>query len=168
MKILGAIALSLAILMISLGLYPSWSQYARELEEPLLLGCLFSIASAFLIRSKDALNRNDVILWDCETKFFDVLSFVFFGLILVTPVTHPNSTIEIVHFIVTGCAILISYTALIAQQTSKLMKLSSILSVVLGGGGFLVGFFTAYYSTGEGELIAAFPLAVHIFFTKTK
>ncbi|AGO48603.1 hypothetical protein Phi46:3_gp087 [Cellulophaga phage phi46:3] len=168
MKVSGIIAFILAIVMTIISKAPSFSQLALTLYTPLLDGFLFCIALAFLIRSKDALNRNDVILWKCETKYFDILSCVFFGLILITPVTHTEEFIQIAHMIATGMAILISYTALVAQQIDRMMKAGSIIGVVVGGVGFLIGFLTPYYSTGEGELIASLPLAVHMFFTKTK
>ena len=168
MKLLASIAFTLGIIMVALGLNPSWSQYARTLEEPLLLATLFCIATAFLVRYFKADNRNDVILWKCETKHFDLLTYIFFGLVLITPVTHPNEIIQGAHFVFTGLAILTPYIALVAQQKDRLLKISTLLSVVFGAAGFLFGFLTPIYTTGEGELIAAFPLAIHIWFTKIK
>ncbi len=166
MKILVLISLTLSVVMVSLQLYPSWSQYARTLEEPLLLATLSCISAAFLVRYFKANNRNKVIFLGCKTKVFDILTCIFFAMVLITPVTHPNEYIKMAHYVFTGLSILTPYVALIAQQTDRMMKLSVTISVVLGTIGFLVGFLTPIYSTGEGELIAAFPLAIHLWFTK--
>jgi len=168
MKVLGGISVVFMLIMISLNLYPSWSQHAISLQEPLLYGCLFCISSAFLWRSFVAINKYEKILWNIQTRTFDVLSFALFGCIIVTPVTHESNIIVNLHLLFTFLAISVSYLSMIMQsKNDKMLFLSSLISLCVGGAGFLIGFLTDFYTTGDGEFIVAFPLAVHIFFTKT-
>lgn len=162
MKIPALIAFVLVLVMVSLNLYPSWSQYARTLEEPLLLGCLVSIIWAFISRSFKALNRNVKVYINVKVKQLDMLSALFFSLVLVFPVTHSAKWIEVFHFVFTALAIIVTYINLVLQQSEKMIKLATKISFVFGFVAFMLGLFTNLYNVGIGELIVSVPILIHL------
>lgn len=167
MKLLGVIGFGLAIIMVALNLYPSWSQYARTLEEPLLLGCLWSISATYMLRSQRAINRNMDIIKSYSVKDLDVLTSVFFGLVLCTPVTHSDAWIQTAHYIFTGLAVLTAYLNLVLQQTDKAMKIATKISFGLALVIFPVGLLTDLITVGMAELAVSAALLIHIVTTKT-
>ena len=166
--ILNNIALSLALLMVVLNLYPSWSQYARSLEEPLLLATLSSISSAFLIRSFTFKDKY-VILFkflgiNIRVEHLNRITGFLFIAILCTPVTHPNAIIETLHLIFTGLAILTAILEIIFYNKNKLAYLGAFFAVV----GFVLAYFFNLYTIGLGELIVALIIAFNIWWHRLK
>ena len=122
--ILNDIALGLATIMVVLNLYPSWSQYARSLEEPLLIATLSCISSAFLIRSFTFYDRRISLfkIRGMEVRIGQlnrVTGFLFIG-VLCTPVTHPYSFIQSLHLILTASAIITALLEIVFYNKTKL------------------------------------------------
>lgn len=161
--ILIAITLALTIIMVALNLYPSWSQYARSLHEPLLFGALTSISSTFLIRSFAHFQRLEERIWGMRQEHIDRMTgFLFIG-VLCTPVTHPAWYIETAHLIFTASAIGSAYLGLVTARPHG--KLAAWVSFAVGVGGFLGAFIFHLYSIGMGELIAAIPISIYVLAT---
>ena len=162
--ILIALAIILGTVMVILNLYPSWSQYARSLEEPLLFATLSCISSIFLIRSFTFKERYYILF-----KFLRIAirvehlnritGFLFIG-ILLTPVTHPNGLIETLHFIFTGLAIVTALLDVIFYNKKEWAYFISALATI----GFLLAFIFNLYSIGLGELIVALAIAYNVWY----
>lgn len=168
-KVLAYLAIVLSSIMVILNLYPSWSQYARTLEEYLLLATLSSISSLFLIRSFTHPEKDRILfLWPIDVRIEHInryTGFLFIG-VLCTPVTHPEWYINIPHLIFTALAILTAYAQLyFYYPNDKILKTSSRLSIAIGLMGFAGGYFFDYYSIGMGELIIALTLIIFILTT---
>jgi len=164
-KILVYISFSVAAVMTILNLYPSWSQYARSLEEPLLLLTLGCIASMFLIRSfthpdKDMLLKR--LIWNIRVEHANrYAGFMFLG-VLATPVTHPAWWIETLHMAFTFLAIAWAYVDIAYYYKTKTGKALGIISACVAAIGMLGGLGLHIWTVGTGELIAAMPIALHI------
>jgi len=164
-KILCALAFGVAVIMTALNLYPSWSQYARSLEEPLLLLTLSSIASMFLIRSfthhdKDKLLKQ--LIWDIRVEHANrYAGFMFLG-VIATPVTHPAWWIETLHMVFTFLAIAWAYVDIAYYYKTKVGKFLGFIAVCTAVIGMLGGLWLNFWTVGAGELIAATPIMFHI------
>jgi len=151
--------------MVVLNIFPSWSQFARTVYEPLLFATLSAISSLFLIRSFTHPDQRRTLfkLGKMEVRLGQInrlAGFLFIG-VLCTPVTHPNEYIKIAHFIFTGLALLATYLQLAFYYDKKNNKTkfwAAILGTVLGIGGFLGAFVFKLYPVGLGEFIAAIPI----------
>jgi len=166
--ILTLLALALATVMVSLNIYPSWSQYARSLEEPLLIATLSAISSIFLIRSFTFRDRFK-LLYNIKGVSIRIehlnrlTGFLFIG-VLCTPVTHPVKLIQILHFTFTFVAIVSAFSEIIFYNKN----LFSYIASALGFLGFVLAFTTGIYSIGLGELIAASVIAGNILYHRNK
>ena len=164
-KILTWMALVLTTTMVSLNIYPSWSQYARSLEEPLFLYAISAMMSIFLIRSLSHVSRYRTIF----KKPLDIriehtnrwAGFMFMG-IIGTPVTHPNIVIQVFHFAFTILAILFCYAEIVKYYKQRSTKRLAWVGFGCAVVGMVVGAFTNAWTTGVGELIAATPIAIHV------
>ena len=167
MKALASIAFVIALIMVSLNIYPSWSQHARTLEEPLLFATLLSIINCFMIRSYTAINRDNKVFKNITVSQLDFTTAIFFSFVLVFPVTHPDKWIEIAHFIFTALAIITAYLNMVLQQTEKMMKIASKFAFVVALALFLIGMLTNWYNVGIGEILVTVALIIHVYNTKT-
>lgn len=160
-SILTYSALSLTLLMVALDFYPSWSQYARSLYEPLLFGAIGAMMSIFLIRSFTLPDTHlfKVFKIDVSTKDLDRYTGFFFWGIICTPVTHPEWYIQALHFAFTGLAILACYTNILYYRDFNGYWIGAS---VLGIGLFVWSFIGAPFSLGLGELFAAIPISIHV------
>ena len=164
-KILSYLAIILAFIMVTLNIFPSWSQFARTLYEPLLFATLSAISSTFLIRSFTHPEERRVLFkigkMNLRLGHINRLAgFLFIG-VLCTPVTHPNKYIVTAHFILTGLALLATYLQLVFYYRIKVDKTkfwAAMIGTVLGIGGFLGAFVFNLYPVGLGEFIAAIPI----------
>lgn len=169
-NVLTAIAVSLIMAMISLNIYPSWSQYARSLEEPMFLLAMSCISSLFLIRSLSLPQRYQVIYSRPRIIRLEHLSryagFFFMG-IIATPVTHPSKIIQVLHFVFTILAILFCYFEILGYYRGEriFLKWAATAAMVIG---MVLGFFTDLYTLGVGETIAAMPVMVHVIYTNNR
>ena len=166
-RILTFIALSLGLLMAILNLYPSWSQTAGTIHDPLLYTTLFCIATTFTISSFTNLDRNKEI---SKIKFIGsfklghchrVVSYMFGGVIAFS-VNSEFWLIETLHLAFTGLAIAIGYLGLMMYPTTKRGHTLSLVGTLFGCLGFLGAFLFHFYSIAWGEVLAALPLAIWV------
>lgn len=168
--ILIGLVLGLTITMVALNLYPSWSQYARSLHEPLLFGTLSAISSVFLIRSFTHYERLKRLFKTWKEKHFRlehsnrITGFLFIG-VLCTPVTHPDWYIESAHLLFTGLAIASAHSELWFYYKKGIKRNALWAGSMIGILGFLGAFAFKIYSIGMGELIAALPIIIHVLAT---
>lgn len=166
--ILSAIAITSAIIMVSLNSYPSWSQYARSLQEPLLLLALSAISSLFLLRSNGFKDGNYILFKflgvDFRVKQMNTLTGFFFIGVLCTPVTHPNIIISSLHYVFTGFAIVTACLEVVFYNK----KAWSYIIIALGLIGFGLAFILRLYSVGMGEIIVALPILFNVWYHKNK
>lgn len=144
MKIYATTAYILAFLMTVLNYAPSFSQLADTMHEYLLYGFLGSVVMAFMKRNE---------LFDEATAFMFIMVGVF-------SVNSTSSTIEILHLIFTGLAIITAYISLIVNQTDKIMKISSYASFGVGALLFSFGYFFNWYSVAVSELLVSTTLLI--------
>ena len=153
------LVLTLSVTMVSLNLAPSWSQYARTLEEPLLFATLISIFTTYLIRAYSFKDRGfklfNVFGMDVKCKHMNKATAALFALVLVFPVTHPYGWISTLHLIFTGLAIASAYVEIAFYSRSLL----SFVGIGLGASLFAIAYFFQVYTVGLGELLAAIPIA---------
>jgi len=174
-RILSGIALSLGILMAILNLYPSWSQTAGTVHDPLLYSTLFCISSLFMIASFESgnIDREITKIWLIGSlklgQLYKLVSYMFGG-VIVFSVNNEFQLIEHLHLIFTGLAIFWGYIGLITYPETTKGKTWAIIGFVFGIGGFLGGFVLNWYSTAWSEVLAALPLAiwVNVTFKKIK
>lgn len=171
--ILVSLALTAITIMVALNLYPSWSQYARTEEEQLLLITLGSIYGAFLIRGgKHGFRELVMFSWPRKANIGQInawAAFMFLG-VICTPVTL-NETItngwgvatEILHYLFTVAGILFAYSEIVnyyrESKTKTILGWIGLGTAVIG---MIVGYWTSWWTLGVGEMIAAFPVAIHI------
>lgn len=162
---LTGLAISLAVIMVSLNIAPSWSQYARTLEEPLLFATLLSICFTFLIKAYNFKDREfklfNLFGMNVRVKHLNKATSVFFALVLIFPVTHPYKWIEVSHLIFTGAAIISAYLEIGFYYRS----LKSYVLISLGATLFLLSYFLRLYSVGLGELFAALVIAYYTIYS---
>ena len=166
--VLIGIVLVLTVIMVALNLYPSWSQYARSLHEPLLFGALTSISSVFLIRSFTHKKRLRTLfkVFGIEVRLEHLnraTGFFFIG-VLCTPVTHPSAWIESAHLVFTFLGIGAAHLELWFYHKG-VRKWSAIGGSIIGVAGFLGAFVFHLYTIGMGELIAAIPIIFQVMAT---
>ena len=165
-RILSIVALLLGTLMAVLNLYPSWSQTAGTIHDPLLYATLVSIFGIFMISS--------LTLWQSEVEItkilwirlglgqaFRLIAYLFAGVIIFS-VNNEYWLVEYLHLIFTGSAILFGYIAMITYPKFKREKLLALVGSLFGVTGFLLGFVFDTYSVAWAEVIAATPLAIWV------
>ena len=166
-RILSGIALSLGILMAILNLYPSWSQTAGTVHDPLLYATLFCISSIFMIASYNSPNIDRVItkIWLIGTlklgQLYRLVSYMFGGVIAFS-VNNEVPFIEYLHLIFTGLAIFWGYIGLVTYPETKKGKVWALIGFIFGVVGFLGGFVLNLYSVAWAEVLAATPLAIWV------
>ncbi len=171
-SILIKLVLGLTITMVALNLYPSWSQYARSAEEPLLLATLSFISTVFFIRASwhPEQNRKMFNIGKMDVRMEHInryAGFLFVG-ILCTPVTHPAWYIQTAHLAFTALAIGVAHSELWFYWPKGKKRNIAISVSLLGIVGFMAGFVLKLYSTGMGELLAALPIIIHVLLTNKK
>lgn len=167
-NILISIAISCIFLMVCLNLYPSWSEYARSYEEQLLFLTLGSIYGMYLLRSQTFENRERILFYKpvkANVRQVNIwTAFMFFG-ILATPVTIGNPITEILHYVFTISAILFAYAGILNYYVGTRSRTISKISLLFPLLGMVGGKFFGLWTVGVGELIAAFPVVIHILIT---
>lgn len=155
-----SLTIVLAVVMVSLNIAPSWSQYARTMEEPLLFATLISISFVHLIKAYSFSDREfklfNVIGMNVRSKHMNKATAILFALVLVFPVTHPNEWISNLHLVFTGLAIGSAYLEMGFYSRSLL----SYVGIGLGVSLFCIAYFLGVYTVGMGELLAATPIAM--------
>lgn len=164
-RICIVIAFVIGVFMALLNLYPSWSQYAGNTEDPFLYATLFLICLSFYGASVAHNKRYKTLFWvkSIDIRFEHlarVVAFLFGG-VLIFSVNSPVKFIEILHLIFTGSAIGIGYVLLLFYTK----KAWSLIGVGFGVIGFLLGFVFGVYSVAWAEVIAAIPLALFMYMT---
>ena len=158
--ILISLVLSLAVVMVSFNLAPSWSQYARTLEEPLLFATLISVSFVFLIKSYSHDSRDlklfNVFGMNVRNKHLNKFTSVCFALVLVFPVTHPYAWISNAHLVFTALAIGSAYVEMGFYSRTLL----SYIGIGLGAALFFIAYLLKLYTVGLGELFATIPIAI--------
>jgi hypothetical protein len=147
MKTYATIAFILGFIMTVLAFNPSWSQYADTFNEYLLYMCLGAIIMAFMKR----LNK------------YDEVTAVMFIMVGAFSVNSTVKWVEIAHLIFTGLAIVSAYISLIANQTDKMMRLSSYIALGMATVLFLGGYFFSWYAVAVAELIVSVPLLINFY-----
>lgn len=165
--ITASIALLTAIAMVVLSFAPSFSQLTWTKFDYLLYAFLISIIVSFFLRAIFGEIKDKFVIGKSRVKHFDLVTAMLFCGVLIFSVNNDIHIIEQLHLIFTGLAIATPYFCLLARQRDKLSLISAIMATSCGLIGFSVGFFTSMYSTGEGELLAAFPLSIDLLFSKT-
>lgn len=164
-RILSILALCIGVLMAILNIYPSWSQTAGTIHDPLLYATLFCISSLFMISSYNSDNKDKIItkIWLIGTlrlgQLYRLVSYMFGG-VIVFSVNNEFWLIEYLHLIFTGLAIFWGYIGLLTYPETKLGHTWAAIGFIVGIGGFLCGFVLHLYSIAWAEVIAAIPLAV--------
>ena len=170
------ILISAAILgivtMVSLNLYPSWSQYARSSEEQLLLVTLSCISAIFFIRAFHFPRwQKTLFMWPVRANVRQVnlwTGYMFLG-IICTPVTIGVWWVEILHYLFTVSAILF---AILADITNFYERAYAKALGWVGFGiaivGMVVGYWMPWWTLGVGEALAALPVAIHVIVTNNK
>lgn len=153
------LTLTLATIMVSLNLYPSWSQHARTLEEPILFATLISISFMYLIKSYSFTDRDfrlfSIGKMNVRSKHMNKATSILFALILVFPVTHEYEWISTAHLIFTALAIATAYIEICFYSRSLLAYIGSAAGVIA----FLLAYFLNIYTVGMGELLTSIPIA---------
>ena len=164
-RICIVVAFVIGVFMALLNLYPSWSQYAGNAEDPFLYATLFLICLSFYGASVVHSKRYKILFWIKSTDIrFEHLARVvafLFGGVLIFSVNSPVKFIEILHLIFTGSAIGIGYV-LLWFYTKKVW---SFIGVCFGVIGFVLGFVFNLYSTAWAEVLAALPLGIFMYMT---
>jgi hypothetical protein len=160
------VALLGILTMVTLNLYPSWSQYARSLEEPLFLITMQAMGLLFVLRALTHITRYwRVIGQDIQQRHMDIVTGLLFFGIVATPVTHPSVVIQVFHFIFTILAIIIIHTQIIIychRHEGQPWRMLSIFGAAVAVAGMAMGFFTDWITLGVGELLAATAPAVYV------
>jgi hypothetical protein len=169
--ILIGISLSVALLMVILNIYPSWSQYALSAFDSLLTITDTCIALLFWDRASLHPDREDVILKKLfgkplKTKHLDRFIAIMFVLILATPVTLVF--MKVPHYLFTGLAALASFFHMVLYYRKGAKMTWNIIGAFIAALGFLLGLLTDKYTTGLGELIFAGIMAIHVLATNKK
>jgi len=144
MKYYATIAFLLGFIMTVLAFNPSWSQWADTYNEWVLYMCLGAIVMAFMKRGQQ----------------FDEVTAVMFLLVGAFSVNSESKIVEIAHLIFTGLAITSAYISLIANQTEKMMIISSYASLIIAVITFTGGYFFNWYLVATAELIVSVPLLI--------
>jgi len=166
-RILTAISLVLGLLMAVLNLYPSWSQYAGTMHDPLLYSTLVCISSLFMISGFTNPNKEVEItkIWLLGRitlgQCFIAVAYLF-GTVITFSVNNPSKIIEALHLAGTGSAILFGYVAMVTYHRSKRAQLIALIGAIVGILGFVGGFVLKIYSVAWGEVVAAIPLAIFV------
>ena len=160
MKILATIALILGFIMTVLNLYPSWSEHHSMPEEKMLTTFMLCVSFAYIIRSLKSVDKDYLAYKKLRVSNFDFTTAVFFGCILIFPVTTDFN----LHYIFTALAIITAYLGLALSQTQKEMKISAWVSMGVGTVLFLGGLLLGWYTTGTSELIVAIAIWIHLVF----
>lgn len=172
-KILTGMAIVLGFIMATMNLYPSWSQHAGTLHDPLLYSALFCISSLFMISSFTSSCRDNEItkIWLVGSfrlgQCFRLVAYLFGGVITFS-VNSTDVFVSTMHLICTGLAIFFGYVAVLTYPTTKQFKKLALIGTVIGVSGFLGAYLLNMYSIGWGEFIAAIPLAIFVNMVCTK
>ena len=141
----------------------SWSQGADTEFEPLLYCILFAIGYAFIHSYHIHPDKERPItrLWTIRLKHAHITTAYAFALVGIFSIWSYDT----LHLISTGFAIGVGYFALVTYPETKEGKGWAYIGSILGIGGFLLGFLFHIWSVAWGEVIAAIPLAVQMFYT---
>ena len=167
MKLATSIALILAVIMTVLANAPSWSQLHKTMYEPLLYAMLLSIMIAYIFKAFTGINKTYKVYKKLTVSHLDLATALLFGGVLVFGVNSEVLLIEKSHLVFTGLAIAVAYLNLVLQAQTKVMKISALCALGLVLVTFPIGLLTDKYDTGTAELIAAIPLGIKLFTTKT-
>ncbi|NNE30733.1 MAG: hypothetical protein HKN40_00030, partial [Winogradskyella sp.] len=150
-KICIITAFIIGVTMAILNLYPSWSQYAGNVQEPFLYATLFFISLAFMMVSfehPDKLKELFVVK-GMEVRLEHITRVIayLFGGVLVFSVNSEVKVVETLHLIFTGSAILTGYLMLMTFYKQSIVKKNlALLGTLFGIIGFSCGFFLNLYS----------------------
>lgn len=173
-KILTPAAILLGIVMAAMNLYPSWSQHALTYHQPLLSMLIGSIAFIYLIRSLTHPNSGYTFYWvftNVRMKHLNRYAAFFFLGIICTPVTHPEPIIGVLHWVFTGLAILFAYLEMwryYRWSSEPELEKWALASGAVALFGMAGGLWLNLWTVGWGEVIAAVPVGLHVFYTTKK
>lgn len=164
-RTLTQVAFALTVLMTALNLAPSWSQLARSLNEPLLLATIPLFSFIFLTRSfthpeKDRLLYR--LIWNVRLKHVSRMTALFFWGIVWTPVTHPAWWIQTLHLAFTFLAIASMYSEICNYYRTHPARFLGYVGLGFAALGMVGGLYFKWWTVGVGELMAAFPGAIHV------
>jgi hypothetical protein len=162
------IALVFILVMVTLNLAPSWSQYARTELEQLLFVPLACIGAMWFTRAYNHWDKEVVLFkWPVTADLKQVnvwAGFMFLG-IICTPVTIGLWWVELLHYLFTVAGILFAYSEITNYYEHKAQNVLAWIGLGLAAAGMLAGYFTDWWTLGVGELIAATPVAIHVLVT---
>lgn len=163
------IAFTIGITMAILSIYPSWSQYAGNVQDPLLYTTLFAIAMVYMMSSFTN-NKHIIQIAMIDVRFEHlarVISYSFGG-VIVFSVNSESEFIYTLHIIFTAIAIGAGYFLLLFYYDNTKQRTLSILGGIVGICGFLIGFLFNIYSVAWAEVIASVPLAIFLWDTSSQ
>lgn len=143
----------------------SWSQMHMGKYDYLLYAILIPITSIFLIRSMMHPKGGDRLFWIIRNRHLNAAVAVAFMLVAIFGVNSEIEWVAYTHLIVTGIAIGLSHTNMIAYYDEGIQLNGAIVGSCVGILGFLFAFITPFLTTGEGELIAAIPILIWVLST---
>ena len=141
----------------------SWSQGADTDYEPMLYAILFAIGYAFTHSYSVHPDKDRPITkrWTIRLKHAHITTAYAFAFVGIFSIWSYDT----LHLISTGFAIGMGYFALITYPETKEGKGWAYIGSIIGIGGFLLGFLFHTWSVAWGEVIAAIPLAIQMFYT---
>jgi len=175
-----SLALLFAIAMSVMNLADSWSQYDLSDHEYLLDLCFWSIAFAYIfahLSHKDGdLEVGRIRKKPIRLKQLFLGNALLFGLTACFGVNSPYEWVQVLHFIFTIASIAMGYVTLWVYTLTPFYldfkkievfkeRAWGVFFTIIGIGGLCLGFFTDVISTAWGEVIAAVPLALFMYFT---
>jgi hypothetical protein len=162
-KVLIGLGSLSALIMSALNFYPSWSQHARTLHEPLFIATILSFGFASLLRGLTHKRKEEVIGWiggmELRLRVFNILAAIAFAGILITPVTYPEGHgvqpyIYFCHYLFTILAIIFHQLQMMADSRWQIKWVAAGLTSILL---FILGVTTDLYSISWGEIAVAIP-----------
>lgn len=142
--------------MVALDRYQSWSQHESTPEEPMLNFTLICIIAAFVIRSFTYQGRRWKVIGRMRVSHSNRLTAGLFAGVLVFSVNHPAAWVQTLHMVFTGAAIGSAYVEVVSRDRF------GFIGAICGVGLFVLGYWFEFYSVGTGEVLAAFPIVLHI------
>ena len=161
-NVLIPLVLATGMIMATLNIL-SWSQGADTKYEPMLYAILFAIGYAFTHSYSVHPDKERAITkrWTIRLKHLHITTAYAFACVGIFSIWSYDT----LHLISTGFAIGCGYFALVTYPETRNGKNWAIVGAVFGIGGFLLGFLFHTWSVAWGEVLAAFPLAIQIFYT---
>lgn len=162
------VAFTIGLAMALLNLYPSWSQYAGNVQDPMLYATLFTIANVFMMSSfGDTKHIFQIGKMDVRFEHLSrIIAYMFAG-VIVFSVNSESDLVYTLHLIFTALSIGTGYLLLLFYYDDQRGRTLAIAGTAFGIVGFLIGFIFGLYSIAWAEVIASIPLAIFLWNTSS-